>query len=493
MLSKFKIVALLVFGLIVLLPGLTFFISGAPKPYGQKPFSTPPEIKSIFRSIALRDAGGDALVERLPLRKTALSFRNETLFKLNAVNSTRMFSGKEGWLFYKDQFRNYGCEKTGKIGVALNRLDSLSRVAELTGPNVLYSISPNKYSVYSDMAGPYGSKISDCYLRHMNLTESRVGSWPQTNVILHHNSVRQARVNNNLAFRPHDTHWTDIGGLYAFDEVLSWMGYQGPKLSESIKFQETDVSDSDLGNSMLLLKNGDINTRLEDTAIEKFVKTNVLPKGKILVLHDSFYQKISPHIDALFPSVNRLHYSRDLAKIDDFISGNDFIIVNVVERSFGVHFNYKTMDWTSPLSREILRENEKQAQTCNWDQSDNWLDRDGSEDVDYINLERSDSGQATPTSADPIMIFDIAQLKKNKGICIEFDFESPIDTKFEIFLQSRDWPTLGGLSIQKHIEKGPQKIKMIIPTDENTRFVRVDPVVSKAPFKLNSARLVSYD
>lgn len=472
---------------------------GPPKAYGQRPYTVFPTKKEMLKSIKLRERGSDAFVERLPLRKAALTMKNRILFDLEALNSPRIFSGKDKWLFYKDQFRNYDCMAEKRLKIALERLDVLSSMSELTGPRVLYSISPNKYSIYNDKGGSSGIKFSNCYEQNKNLLKQRIQSWDQSNIILHHNALRNARARGLLAFRPHDTHWSELGGLYAFDDILNWLGYTGEKLKDNLKFHAlSDITNSDLGNTMLLLDNGtDTNFVPETSEVSSFAKSNLLPKEKILILHDSFYQKISPHIDILLPNVMRLHYARDIKKIPDIIQNLNIVVVNIVERSFAIHLTTKTMGWDSPLGQEILRRNENAARECEWGNLPNWLKNPEPKIVQYFNLEIDSNKLIKPKNTDPIIVFDISELNPGNGLCAEIELKTPSDTRFEVFLQSREWPKIGnrwitGRSFYKDIKKGPQKIQIVIPTNKHTKYIRIDPVSSHEEFSVYSAKFTEY-
>jgi hypothetical protein len=277
------------------------------------------------------------------------------------------------------------------------------------------------------------------------------------------------------------------------------MGYQGPKLRHSIDFEAPPITapldfatTSDLGNTMLLLKNRDQNIVPVKGELDKFRQTNPLPQGSVLILHDSFYVKISPYI------AKRLHNVRDSEKISDNIADKDFIIVNMAERSFPRHLTNRTMGWESPLGEEILRQNAEKAKSCAWENSDNWFERDNPKFVRYSNLVRLTDGWVEPKNADPTLVFNVSELDKKRGICIELDLETPIDGKFEVFLQSREWPEqggawVGGRSIVKSIAKGENKVQIVVPISSDTRYIRVDPIGTKTKFKLNSAKLVSYE
>ena len=489
-----QVLFLALMSILICSPAISHLIMGAPATYGQKPYTKYPD-GGLLKSVEQRKAFANALAERSPIRKMALSTRNEALFLTNSLNSSRIFSGNDKWLFFKGQFTNYNCQQNKTIDAALEHLDVMSAMAELTGPKVLFSISPNKYSIYPDKAGTLGNKFSECYFDQQVRLESRVELMPQKNVLMHHKALKQARLQGLLAYRPHDTHWTELGGLYAFNDVLKWLGYNGENITRGIEFEQLEtVDDSDLGNTMLLLKAGyDDNYVPKKDEIANFIDKNDLFSEDILILHDSFYQKISTHIDAFLPKAQRLHFARDTQKIPEVIQDFDHIILNIVERSFGYHFNAKTLGLDSPLAQEVLRRNMNAAKSCHWDDGSDWLN---TKKIHFLNL-KMEGSLAKAETTDPIILFDVSELDRQKGICLELKLYTKSNDRFEVFLQNTqlvpsksEW--LRGRSFNKKIDAGATTLQFIIPTDENTKYIRVDPIATKSEFSLNSARLVSY-
>ena len=493
---KFQLSFVVLFFVFLTLPVVSIGLFGGAGSYGNFAKSSLPSVQSFFAKHKARKQAADHIFQASPMKKAAVSAKGELTYALGAVNTNRVFSGEGDWLFFKAQFEPYRCENRRYLKRSLERLDVIASVAEVSDIDVLFSVSPNKYSIYPDKSGALGVNFSDCYHESLLLVRDTIANYRAKNVILFHDALEKARADGIHVFRENDTHWTSAGGLYALaalssyylnDDLLSYLRAQKQKP------KKTD-SKSDMGNTMLLISRNDFNSVPAEIVVNKVSQRMSKESGKILVIHDSFFASVRPMLNKFFPKLKTNHFSTEVGKLSSDLAAYDKVLVNIVERNIFNLIQRPTLGWNSPLGKEILKRNAAIVSDCFINDDDDWLStyRDK---LQMVNINENELGNVfVPTNTDPIIVADISGIDHKGSICLEVDVAIETGSTFEIFLAGKSWPGPGrkwvpGRSIEKRLKAGSHKVQLLLPIGEDDDAVRIDPFGKKQSFTINGIKL----
>src|SRR4029079_13362060 len=156
-------VRILGFVIIALSPIAVWLVYGSVAPYGQQQHTDfPPAIDLVGGRIGAFDNLGQATLERSAATLTAILLKNLVSYQFCVVDTDKIISGKNGWLFYKPEFWEGKCLKREKVKRTLAHVDVLTGMAQAAGLDMIVSVSPDKSSIYPDMLAPYYRQYWHC-------------------------------------------------------------------------------------------------------------------------------------------------------------------------------------------------------------------------------------------------------------------------------------------------------------------------------------------
>ncbi len=238
------------------------------------------------------------------------AFRNEMIdinsnININLFNDApiqKVISGKEGWIFYNetlDDYQGLNLLTEREINCIINNLQLMSNYVTSKGIQFVVTVPPNKNSLY-------GQYMPDRYLQ----AESK-------NIDLFHSKLAQSNIqytnlfdlfgnSDEIYYFKRDSHWTNEGALYAYNQLMDDMGIQHETYSNK-SYSEVQDHEGDL-DKMLYPKTHWLENNHNYDKWNKFeylndVKSNMdnwiethnpSGQGKLLMYRDSFGEQILP-------------------------------------------------------------------------------------------------------------------------------------------------------------------------------------------------------
>lgn len=215
--------------LLLLTPGLGMAVFGSSGAAANERLSQPPALRSGDGGLNPRvlNESADWLAEHFALRRELVTLWAELNAALGSSAQEQVILGREGWLYYAPSLPDY-------CGLALSdleleaiarRLAALQAQAERRGAVFLFTVAPNKSSLYPRyMPAAYPNRYDEGNL-------ARLLPWLETY------GVRYADLSAlPLPYYRTDSHWTAEGAALAADELLAALGREsrfgeGPFLS----------------------------------------------------------------------------------------------------------------------------------------------------------------------------------------------------------------------------------------------------------------------
>ena len=277
------------------------------------------------------------------------AFRNE-LVTGNALLHGRLLEtstadgviqGKNGWLYYKDSLDDYLGQDLLSDRSLFNIAHMLSmtqQALEEKGVNFLFTIAPNKNSLYGDNMPYYDKlKVSD------QTNRENLESWLTTEKVAYADLYQALMEEDEVLYHARDSHWNNKGAALAADVLMDALGkdhdsYEGE--SYTVRRDYTGDLDTMLYPSMPQLEDEVYYDRQTTYAYVGEVGSNFDPKittvnpvksGSLVMYRDSFGNALLPFMADAYANA---YFSRgipyQLRDIDT--TGADTVVVERAER-----------------------------------------------------------------------------------------------------------------------------------------------------------------
>lgn len=371
-------------------------------------------------------------------------------YALKSTISSRVFYGKDGWLFYSDRNHRslkkitpaYDKDRLKEIYQFADFLSIIDRILRQEGRTFVVAIPPNKQSIYSAelplwLQNQNGPTEYDILLSEL---EKRTVKNVNLSLVLR----EAAKFQPEPLYYPHDTHWNFLGAIIAYNASVIEANREDWAIDlENISF--TKISHSGdlarmLGLSGYLYENapkirfpGGLRTDFR-SSVKNFNNHSVVEYKKsgttVLVIGDSFTRH---YLRAIFSKhAARLVWTHHQGCKFDWSLVNyyqpDIVFYMPVERDIGCLPNAR------PKGIEVSLFNNSPAsllKIAGFSHSDNIkpitqlsiADQAGEDDAIILNA----------TGRDPQMWLPLFDTKTAQSFSIKIEMESPVESGLELY------------------------------------------------------------
>ena len=436
--------------------GLVF--GGAVSPYGQRLHARFPDaLRVIEGKRGAFDQVGKALLDRSPVTEAAIRLKGLIGYGgFDYIDTESIVSGRDGWLFYKEEFSGGRCLQPQEVSSALNQVGAMIETAGAVGLDLIVGISPDKGSIYPEHLNPLARRYWACKnennLLWRRLLAKESGRLLDHAVPLLHEKIKEPHV--QLYFKT-DTHWTPFGAALALRQLIGAVSERRSLvLPPPLPTGRTLARPTDMANDMLLLPGAEDYDEIDSTIENRLSQSADIPQRQTVVLHDSFYYVLRPSLSANLPGTRFFHLEQDMMEYQSLLAKAERIVVNSVERGFLSRVDSGTLSWSGPLGQAILDRSAKSAGGC--------------KDLHAIDPVGPNGGALIP-----VAIGDAAMRP-----CLRVDIEAsqPANLVIRLPLASQsivDFP-LGG-ALRKSIAAGRQTVMLALPDGVRGRKIWVGP------------------
>lgn len=202
----------------------------------------PDQISSIEnRSLAAHPSFSEGTVEfmnglnsytddRIGLREEMMHLYNRWNYTVLRGNHSRVISGKDGWLFYKDTLADYTGTNVdpNKTMEQVKILEAIDTWCKERGIIFALVVGPNKATIYDNYMPDsiYHAQTSNLDMLLSALEETNVRVFCPKDALIAH------RDETELYYRQ-DTHWNEYGSRYLLDEMIAELGLSTYKIPVS--------------------------------------------------------------------------------------------------------------------------------------------------------------------------------------------------------------------------------------------------------------------
>lgn len=248
---------------------------------------------------------GTYFEEHFAFRPYFVTADSEIMGRIFGVsNMETVIDGKDGWLYYTATLDDYlGSDTLSDRGIfnIRNNLSIMQRYVEKEGAKFLFSVAPNKNSLYGDQMPYYAcKKVSNTKNIELLVPELEKEKIPYADLF----SVFENQ--KEILYLKRDSHWNQKGAVLAYHTMLSALGVEH-ETYETVSAVRTKTEYGDL-NRMLYPKSAvpewnyryekDVSYRYEsdfESVEDAWIQTsNENGQGSLLMFRDSFGNTLLP-------------------------------------------------------------------------------------------------------------------------------------------------------------------------------------------------------
>ena len=211
--------------ILCLIPSVGMIAAPTTEPIGNERLSGPPSITNGDGSFNLSyfTELGSYFGKHFALRKEAIDADAKvTAGVFGTSNIDTVTVGCDGWLYYTSSLNDYLGKNTmtsREVSDLVHNLDMIRRYTESKGTGFLFTVAPNKNTLYPEHMPYYDTlKVSDTHNR--DLVNAALKDSDVAYVNLFDLFAQQSEV---LYFK-RDSHWNNKGALLAYNAVMDALG-----------------------------------------------------------------------------------------------------------------------------------------------------------------------------------------------------------------------------------------------------------------------------
>ncbi len=302
------------------------------------------DVPRLIADGKINDGFGDELEswfsKSFAYRSKVVSLFSDIRAKLFRSGNDKVVVGEDNFLFFGETVASFtGTDPMtdGEIKAAADALEALSDYSAAHGSEFVFAPAPNKATVYPDkMPGRYvkNENPSDLDRLFGELDARGVAYVDVRNVLAE-------AAENELVYHKRDTHWNGLGALYAFEEIMNFVGKTVPDFGEPVYVNDFEGDlDSQLYPGQVRYDDDVtfdftdryIYTSAYSTPMDLQISTRGAGEGKLLIFRDSFANALIPYAASTYSEVK---FERANPYRIDLLAqySADTVIVEIAERN----------------------------------------------------------------------------------------------------------------------------------------------------------------
>ena len=329
-----------VFFIICVVPSAGFFIFGPAEAGANERLAARPSLTGRDGSINTEYLSGlsDYFAGRFFLRQEMITANNAITALAGSSAEDDVILGKNGWLYYADTLEDHtgaAALSDHELYAAAHNLALMQAYCEANGADFLFTLAPNKNSLYPENMPDYGAvnTLRDAQRLYALCDELAVD---------HLDLFAAFDAENEPLYFAHDSHWNSRGAALAADNILAAFGRESNYFSGD--FSTEAAHSGDLFEMLYPAGTDTEKDFLYSPAIElEYEGSGIRPdsinivahgsgEGSLLAYRDSFGNNLYPYLADSFETAR---FSRSTAYDLADLEGVDCVLIELVERNIG--------------------------------------------------------------------------------------------------------------------------------------------------------------
>ena len=239
----------------------------------------------------------------------SLSIRGPLIYAKNWLDyhlfhtsdSREVHLGSNGWLYGRKSIKGYrkeACNDNAYVEQLALELHALEKIIEASGRRFLFTIAPNKSTIYPEFVG-FVPKGKQCSSSLYDLFLDKITAYPLKGFIMLDGTLREEKKNHGLLYDKNDTRWNSLGAMVATTTILKKVfDGQGEELVPD--YEPIDIiTTGDLTGKLMGLS-----VDSEEVYIKHFRSLDQPGLPSAVVYGDSFMWNLIPYMKGMFSKLD---------------------------------------------------------------------------------------------------------------------------------------------------------------------------------------------
>ena len=302
------------------------------------------------------------LADHLPGRSAIISLNN--LFKAKVFSTSdeeKIVVGREDWLYFAETLPDYTRESRlsdGDLDRLITTLSLMRESVEQAGGTFVFTVAPNKNTLYPDYMPPYA--VADLPSNLERISQRLAESGYYTDLL----TLREQ--SEEQLYHKRDSHWNNLGAYYAFDRLLQTAGQDNPIPLGPVTWEKSwrgDLEDMIFPALSYMDDQATVYTDWHYTITSRYrgpediliTTENPAVTGNLRMFRDSFGNALLPY---LAESYGTATFTRAVPYDLQGVADGDTVMLEIVER------NIPNLLSSAPVMTAPTRENVGDATPC---------------------------------------------------------------------------------------------------------------------------------
>ncbi len=217
-----------------------------------------------------------------------------------ATDAADVHVGSHGWLYSRqsiDDYRKEACGDSAAIEQLVLELHAIERIVEASGRRFIFTVAPNKSTIYPEFLGfvPLGES---CNHSRYDLLLEKLERYPLKHFVRLEKRLQNAKQRPALLYSPTGTYWNASGALVAAETIHAEM-IQVPGQYQAPGYLHGDPGDpNDLARRMIGFL-----TQAEDGAVIQLTSSGRPDRSTAIVYGDGFIKNLVPYLSQMLGSL----------------------------------------------------------------------------------------------------------------------------------------------------------------------------------------------
>jgi hypothetical protein len=216
-------------------------------------------------------------------------------------DSREVHVGSNKWLYGRKSikdFRKEACNDNAYVEQLTLELHALEKIIEASGRRFLFTIAPNKSTIYPEFVG-FVPKGKQCNSSLYDLFLDKITAHPLNSFIMLDGTLREGKKNQALLYDKDDTRWNSLGAMIAAKPILKKMfDGQGEELVPDYKPIDI-ITTGDLTGKLMGLS-----VDSEEISIKHFRSFERPGLPSAVVYGDAFMSNLIPYMVGMFSTLD---------------------------------------------------------------------------------------------------------------------------------------------------------------------------------------------
>ena len=235
----------------------------------------------------------DSFSLRSPLifAKRWLDYR---LFSMTETTSVHV--GNKGWLYSRQSIEDYrkeACHDASVVEQLALDLHAVEQMIEASGRQFIFTVAPNKATIYPEYIG-FVPSTESCKHSRYELLLKTFERYPLKQFVRLEKQLQNAKRSHTLLYNPTSTYWNERGAKVAAKTILAQI-IQDPALEQLMGATQGDPIDQ--GN--LVRRVLGLLTEVEDETITRLMSSGFPAGSNAIVYGDGYLKNLSPYLSQM--------------------------------------------------------------------------------------------------------------------------------------------------------------------------------------------------